>query len=42
LSLIPLTPDDEQLVLASRLMNTGLETYAGEHGLQDALWRVGS
>ena len=41
LSLLPLTPDDEELILASRLMNTGLETHAEEHGLAGALWRVG-
>lgn len=40
-NLLLMTPEDEQLLLASRLMNVGLETHAGEHGLAGALWRVG-
>ncbi len=40
LALTALTPDDEQLIAGSRLMNVGLETHAGEHGLAGALWRV--
>jgi len=40
LSLSDLSPDDEDLLLESRLMNVGLETHVGEHGLRGALWRV--
>jgi hypothetical protein len=42
LSLYELEPADEELLLSSRLMNTGLETHAGEHGLGGAVWRVGA
>ena len=40
LALAALTPDDELLIAGSRLMNVGLETHVGEHGLAGALWRV--
>jgi hypothetical protein len=42
MSLDELTPADEELILSSQLMNTGLETHAGEHGLAGAVWRVGA
>lgn len=40
LELLPLTPDDEQLLLGSRVMNVGLQIHAGEHGLGGAMWQV--
>lgn len=41
LSLKPLTTDDEQLLLDSRVMNVGLHAHVLEAGVAAAMWRVG-
>jgi hypothetical protein len=41
LQLLDLTRDDEQLLLASRVMNVGLQLHVDTNGLGGALWRVG-
>jgi hypothetical protein len=40
LSLHELTPDDEQLLLDSFVMNVGLHTHVRESGMAGAMWRV--
>jgi len=42
LQLLDLAPDDEQLLLDSRVMNVGLQLHTGANGLGGAMWRVGS
>jgi hypothetical protein len=38
--LVDLTLDDEQLLTGSRVMNVGLQTHAGDHGLAGAMQRM--
>jgi hypothetical protein len=42
LQLLDLAPDDEQLLLDSRVMNVGLQLHTGANGLGGAMWRVSS
>jgi hypothetical protein len=39
--LIPATRDDEQLLVNSTVMNTGLQKHVAESGARGAVWRVG-
>lgn len=41
LALIPATRDDEQLLVSSTVMNTGLQKHIAAFGADGAVWRVG-